>query len=317
MNLRDLKYLIAVAETRHFGKAAERCFVSQPTLSSQIKKLEEQLGIVIFERTNRSVEITSAGEEIIGHARKCIEHADVIVQTAKIHQDPLAGQLRIGAIPTLSPYLIPLIFQPLKKNYPQLHPIFSDEVTRMLESRLDNHEIDVAVLATPVTDKSFEEIPLFDEPFWLIHPPQHALYTKDEITAEDLRSVDMLLLSDEHCLSGQIIEVCRLDQQPKQREMDELRAFGLETLIQFVSTGLGCTLVPALAVHGGRMTGSGVIARKIDVPDACRQIRLIYRRNFPRKKAIHALADTILQTLPNTVRKLHNVEQMDEQAGAV
>ena len=306
MNLRDLKYLIAVAETKHFGRAAERCFVSQPTLSSQIKKLEEQLGIIIFERSNRSVELTPVGQEIINHARKCIEHVDILVQTAKIHQDPLAGQLRIGAIPTLSPYLIPLIFQALKKNYPQLHPIFSDEVTKMLESRLASHEIDVAVLATPVADKGFEEILLFDEPFWLIHPPQHALYTKDEITKEDLQSVDMLLLSEEHCLSRQIIQVCQLDQQPKQREreMDELRAFGLETLMQFVSTGLGCTLVPALAVHGGRMTGSGVIARKIAVPEAFRRVRLVYRPNFPRKKAIHALADTILQTLPNTVRKI-------------
>ncbi|PLY16857.1 MAG: LysR family transcriptional regulator [Sedimenticola sp.] len=304
MNLRDLKYLIAVAESKHFGKAAERCFVSQPTLSSQIKKLEEQLGVTIFERSNRSVELTPVGEAIIDHARRCTEQAEALVQTAKIYQDPLAGQLRIGAIPTLSPYLIPLIFQALKQGYPQLHPVFSDEVTGALESRLSNHEIDVAVLATPARDKGFEEIPLFDEPFWLIHPLQHPLYTKDEITREDLRDVEMLLLSDEHCLSRQIVEICQLDTKPKQRELDELRAFGLETLIQFVSTGFGCTLVPALAVHGGRMTGSGVIARKLEVPEAFRRVRLVYRPNFPRLQALQALAGIILKTLPNTVRKI-------------
>lgn len=304
MNIRDLKYLIAVAETRHFGRAAERCYVSQPTLSAQIKKLEDQLGVVLFERNNRSVELTAVGEDVVECARKCLEQVDAMMQTAKIHQDPLAGPLRIGAIPTLSPYLIPLIYQPLRKSYPQMHPSFADEVTHTLETRLANHEIDVALLATEPSDKSMEEIPLFDEPFWLVHPLQHELYTKDEITREDLATLDMLLLSEEHCLSRQIVEVCHLDSKPKSAEMDELRAFSLETLIQFVSTGFGCTLVPALSVHGGRMIGSGVIARKMEVPEAYRRIRAVFRSSFPRRKAIYALAQVIRANLPNTVSKL-------------
>ena len=301
MNLRDLKYLLAVAELKHFGKAAGHCFVSQPTLSSQIKKLEEQLGVTLFERNNRSVELTPVGEAIVEHARLCIAQVDAMVQTAKIHQDPLAGQLCIGAIPTLSPYLLPLIYQPLKSAYPQMNPIFSDEVTQMLEMRLTNHEIDVALLATDATGKGFGEIPLFDEPFWLIHPPNHPLHTQDVITLTDLRELDMLLLSEEHCLSRQIVEVCQLD-GPRRR--DELRAFGLETLIQFVSNGLGCTLIPALSVHGGRMTGSGVITRQLDSGEAVRRIRLVFRLNFPRRHALEALAEVILQNLPNTVRCL-------------
>ena len=150
MNLRDLKYIIAVAEKRHFGKAAERCFVSQPTLSGQIKKLEDALGIAIFERTNRSVEITPVGEEIVAHARQIMEQADVIEQLARAHQDPLAGPLRIGAIPTLSPYLMPLILAPLKKQLPQMKLVLSEELTDTLLERLHDHEIDAALLATPV-----------------------------------------------------------------------------------------------------------------------------------------------------------------------
>ena len=165
MNLRDLKYIIAVAESRHFGKAAERCFVSQPTLSGQIKKLEEELGVAIFERTNRSVEITPVGETIVAHARQIMEQADVIQQLARAHQDPLAGPLRIGAIPTLSPYLMPLILAPLKKLYPQMKLVLSEELTDTLIERLQNHEIDAALLATPVEEQDLETLPLFDEPF--------------------------------------------------------------------------------------------------------------------------------------------------------
>ncbi|MCP3868614.1 MAG: LysR family transcriptional regulator [Gammaproteobacteria bacterium] len=304
MNLRDLKYLIAVAETRHFGKAAERCFVSQPTLSSQIKKLEEQLGVVIFERTNRSVVVTPVGMAIMVHARKSIEQADAIEQTARLYQDPMAGPLHIGSIPTLSPYLIPLIFQPLKKRYPRLQLIFSDQVTSTLEQRLSSHEIDAALLATPVRDPAFEEIKLFDEPFWLVHPHSHPLYTKEEITRNDLKKLEILLLSDAHCLSKQVMEVCHLTDRNLDGSMEELRAFGLETLIQLVSAGFGCTLVPALTINGSWMTGSGVVARKLEIPEAFRCIRLVYRSSFPRTQALEALIQVIRANLPNTVQVL-------------
>jgi len=149
MNLRDLKYIVAVAESHHFGKAAERCFVSQPTLSGQIKKLEEELDLVIFERNKRSVEVTPVGEVIIAHARKLLEQADAIEQLAQAHRDPLAGSLRVGAIPTLSPYLMPLILVPLRKTYPQMKLVLSEEITGTLLRRLERHEIDVALIATP------------------------------------------------------------------------------------------------------------------------------------------------------------------------
>jgi LysR family hydrogen peroxide-inducible transcriptional activator len=304
MNLRDLHYLVAVAETGHFGRAAKRCFISQPTLSSQIKKLEDQLGVKIFERTNRSVKITPVGEKIIGHARKSIEQTEAINQIAHAHRDPLAGVLRVGAIPTLSPYLTPLILAPLLKIYPKLEFVLTEETTTTLEERLKNHDIDVALLATPVKGDGLTEQLLFDEPFWLIHPPNHPLYIKDEITRADLSNLDILLLSEMHCLSKQVMKVCRLKER-REGIMETLGAFTLETLVQLVAAGYGCTLVPALSIHGGWMTASGVIARKVEIPDAKRQIRMVYRNSFPQMQTLHAFASVIKTHLPNTVHVIN------------
>ncbi|MEJ2423050.1 MAG: LysR substrate-binding domain-containing protein [Candidatus Thiodiazotropha sp.] len=304
MNLRDLKYLIAVAETEHFGHAAAQCFVSQPTLSGQIKKLEEELGVVIFERTNRSVSITPIGSEIVKHAKLILEQADVIRQLAQAQRDPLAGALRVGAIPTVSPYLIPLILMPLKTQYPQMRLVLSEEITDMLTRRLLDHQIDVAILATAVKEPELEVMPLFEEPFWLAHPRDHELYNKDEITRRDLNRLDLLLLADGHCLTDQVMEVCRVKEGMLDNEMADLRAASLETLLQLVGAGFGCTLVPALAVRGAWTTDSGIIARKLGLKDAYRRVQFVYRKTFPRKQAIEALAEVIRKQLPNTVRPL-------------
>jgi LysR family hydrogen peroxide-inducible transcriptional activator len=304
MNIRDLKYIIAVADLRHFGKAAERCFVSQPTLSGQIKKLEAELGVTLFERTKRSVDLTPIGEEIIGYARRVIEQADALIMAAKAHQDPLAGPLRAGAIPTLSPYLVPLILLPLKKRYPQMTLVLFEEITDTLTRRLKNHEIDAALLATPVDDPELVEMPLFDEPFWLAHPVNDPIYNKEEITHEDLEHMNLLILSDGHCLAQQVMGVCGWDHRPQHSEMGDLQAASLETLLQLVGAGFGSTLVPALATRGSWMTDSGIIARKLDLPDTYRRISLVYRRSFPRKKALEAFADVIRENLPNTVTVL-------------
>jgi LysR family hydrogen peroxide-inducible transcriptional activator len=314
MNLRDLKYVIAVAETRHFGRAAERCFVSQPTLSGQIKKLEEELGVTLFERTNRSVEITPVGEDILAHARQMMEQADAIEQLAQAHQDPLAGPLRVGAIPTLSPYLMPLILAPLKKQYPQVRLVLSEEITDTLLARLHNHEIDAVLLATPVDEHDLEMIPLFDEPFWLAHPRQHPLYNKDEITRKDLDHIDLLLLSEGHCLAKQAMEVCRMKERSAQGDMADLRAASLETLLQLVGAGFGCTLVPALAVRGSWTTDTGIIARPLAVKDAYRTISLVFRSSFPRRPAVEALVEVIRDHLPNTVHLLDNSKRRKKKS---
>lgn len=304
MNLRDLKYLIAVAETEHFGEAAARCYVSQPTLSGQIKKLEQELGVTLFERTNRSVSITPIGAEIVRHAKLILEQADVIKQLAQAQRDPLAGALRVGAIPTVSPYLIPLILLPLKHRYPQMRLVLSEEITDMLTQRLLEHQIDVAILATEAAEPELEVMPLFEEPFWLAHPRDHEIYSKEEITRRDLSRLNLLLLADGHCLTRQVMEVCRLKEAAMDNEMADLRAASLETLLQLVGAGFGCTLVPALAVRGAWTTDSGIIARKLDLNDAFRRVQFVYRKTFPRKQALRALAEVIRAQLPNTVRPL-------------
>ncbi len=301
MNLRDLKYIIRVAETRHFGKAAERCFVSQPTLSGQIKKLEAELGVTIFERTKRWVELTPIGAEIVEHARKMMEQADAIEHLARSHHDPLAGPLRIGAIPTLSPYLVPLVLMPLKTRYPQLKPVLIEEITYLLLQHLRKHEIDLALIATPVAEADLDSIPLFDEPFWLAHPHQHPLSTKDKITHKDLEQLDLLLLSDGHCLAQQVMNVCGWEDRPQQGEMGDLQAASLETLLQLVGAGFGCTLVPALATQCSWMTDSGIIARKLELADTYRRVSLAFRHSFPRRQALEAFADLIRENLPNCV----------------
>jgi len=302
MNLRDLKYFTTLAETRHFGRAAARTFVSQPTLSGQIRKLEEELGVALFERTTKSVALTPLGEALLPHARRAVEEADALLQQARAHRDPLIGPLRVGAIPTLAPYLVPLILEPLRKRYPELKLVLSEEITTVLIERLLRHELDTALIATPVEDSELEARPLFEEPFWVALPRRHPFVHKDPITRRDLESLDMLLLADGHCLAQQAMDICRLADRKDSGDHADLRAASLETVLQLVGAQMGATLVPALALRGAWMTDAGVIARPLKVPDAFRRITLIWRKSFPRPAAINALADVITSSLPNTVR---------------
>ena len=304
MNLRDLKYLVAVADTHHFGQAAERCFVSQPTLSGQIKKLEEELGVPLFERTRRSVKTTHRGDAIVAQARQVLEQADALRQLAQSFQDPLSGPLRMGAIPTLSPYLMPLILQPLKKQYPQIKLVLSEELTDTLLTRLGKHEIDAALLATPVEDPVFESMPLFDEPFWLVHPRSHPLSEKKKIIQKDLDGTDLLLLAEGHCLAEQVMEVCHMQERGVHGDMADLRAASLETLLQMVLAGFGSTLLPALALKTVAATDRGLIARQLQLPDTYRRVSLVYRRTFPRRQVLAAFAEVVLENLPDTVHPL-------------
>ena len=306
VNLKDLKYVIAVAETGHFGKAAAHCFVSQPTLSGQIKKLEDELEITIFERTNRSVEITPVGEDILSHARSIMEQADAIKQLAQAYRDPLAGPLRIGAIPTLSPHLMPLVLAPLKKRCPKMKLILSEEMTDTLVERLHNHEIDAALLATTVEEQEYETLPLFDEPFWVAYARDHAFYEKDRIRLRDLTNENLLLLAEGHCLADQAMDVCRVRERQTCGEMADLRASSLETLIQLVGAGYGITLVPALAMRASWATGSGVVAQPLSIANASRRVSLVFRHSFPRRPALQAFADIITDNLPNTVTPASN-----------
>ena len=304
MNFRDLEYLIAVSETLHFGQAAQRCFVSQPTLSGQIHKLEEELGATLLERTNRSVHITAIGQKIVGHARQILEQAEVIRSLGSDQNDLLTGPLRIGAIHTLSPYLVPLFMLELQEQHPELSLELTEATTDQLVAKLRDHQLDGALLATSPPAEDLKEIQLFKEPFWLAHPRDHHFYNQDEVSLADLKDEKVLLLSEEHCLSEQIISACKIDSRDSANPLPRLNASSLETLVQLVGMGLGITLVPALSVHGGRLATDKVILREVSIPQAVRQVRLVYRQTFPRQPALGALSDIISAVLPNTVRQI-------------
>ena len=305
MNIRDLNYILAVAETGNFSKAAEICYVSQPTLSGQIKKLEQELGVAIFERTNRKVEITAVGEEILSHARQIISEAENIKNLAQNYQDPLAGPLKIGAIPTVSPYVMPLVLEPIKEKYPQMRLVLSEERTEQLISRLKHHEIDAALLATETLEQEFESTELFKEPFWVAYPADHRFYEMESVSTEELLKESLLLLAKGHCLADQARSICHMaGNNDPHSEMADLRASSLETLIQLVGAGYGVTLLPALAMSGSWTSGSGVIAQPLDDPNAYRHISLVYRKSFPRRQALAALGNIILERIPNTVKAL-------------
>ncbi len=301
MNLRDLKYLVAVADSCHFSLAAERCFVSQPTLSGQIKKLEAELEVTLFERSKRSVETTQAGQVIVTQARLVLEHAETLQQLAQSFQDPLVGSLRMGIIPTLSPYLIPLLLQPLQKQYPQIKLVISEELTDTLLTRLAKHEIDAALLATSIKHQEFESLPLFDEPFWLAHPRNHPLAKKQKITQQDLDNTDLLLLAEGHCLAEQAMRVCHIHERSTGGDLADLRASSLETLLHLVAAGFGCTLLPALALNTASASDKNIMTRPLQLADTYRQISLVYRRTFPRQKALEAFAELVLDNLPDSV----------------
>ena len=257
--------------------------------------------MTIFERTNRSVEITPVGEQLLVHARRVLEEVEAMQDLATAAQDPLAGPLRLGVIPTLGPYLMPLILPSLRKDYPRLKLVLREEITEQLVARLRRHALDAVLVATPPNDDDLAEIALFEEPFWLAHPATHPLYDKDEIYEEDLPVDELLLLSDGHCLTEQVMTACHLEGVAGH---DDLRASSLETLTQLVGAGFGCTLVPALALRSSWATDTGVILRQVNIANAERRIRLVARKTFPRGQALTALADLIRTHLPNTVTKV-------------
>ena len=304
VNFRDLQYAVAVAEERHFGRAAERCHVSQPTLSGQLRKLEESLGVTLFERTSRSVAVTPLGAAVLVHARRALAEAAAIETLARAHRDPLAGPLRLGVIPTVSPYLMPLVLGPLKRRFPALTPVLVEEVTESLLARLAAHEIDAAIIATTPQAPELNALPLFDEPFWVAYPRGHPLDALEEIAEADLAGVDLLLLTDGHCLRDQVLQVCarpREPSEPSSQRFADLRASSLETLLNMVAAGFGCTLVPALAVRAGELAGRGIVARPLSMATATRPVALWYRRSLPQPQLLEAVADVMVAALPETV----------------
>src|SRR5205823_2387090 len=216
LKLKDLRYLVAVADNRHFGRAAARCFVSQPTLSAQLKKLEQTLGVQLIERAPNNVSLTAAGEEIVARARRILEASEEVVTLARSHRDPLAGRLRVALLPTIGPYLLPRISQALRKSLPRLELQLYEYQTGPMLEKLQGGDIDVGILALPVDLEGLEARELYTEAFIVAMPDQHKLARRESVRAEDLKGETVLLLEDGHCLRDQALEVCsRIGAQEK------------------------------------------------------------------------------------------------------
>ena len=246
MNLRDLRYLVALSEHRHFGRAAAATFVSQPTLSTQIKKLEEELGVALVERTPRKVLLTEAGKEIAARARDVLNEIEQIRAIARRTKDPESGTLRLGIFPTLAPYLLPHVVPRLHTRFPRLELLLVEEKTEVLLKQLREGRLDAAILALPVHDDQLHTEPLFEEPFLLAVPEGHDLTRRRHLHLDDLAEQSLLLLDDGHCLRDQALEVCQL---AGASEKAGFRATSLETLRQMVAANVGITLLPILAVQ--------------------------------------------------------------------
>lgn len=289
MNLRDLRYLLAVAEHEHFGRAAEACEVSQPTLSVQIRRLEESLGVALFERTSRAVVPTPACDQLIGHVRAAVAEMDAMFTVASSLRDPLAGRIRLGIIPTLAPYLLPLVFAPLRDALPMLEVEPWEDQTAALLKRLHAHELDAAVLATEVIGPDLESRVLFAEPFLAALPPEHPLARRDVVAEADLAQ-DILVLADGHCLRDQALEACGGTGALN----GTLRATSLSTLLNMVAAGYGTTLIPALAA--GAAQDTGIVLRPL-AARVGRTVRIAWRTRFPRRAALERVGEVIATRL--------------------
>ncbi|WP_043359961.1 hydrogen peroxide-inducible genes activator [Belnapia sp. F-4-1] len=289
MNLRDFRYLLAVTEYGHFGRAAQACGVSQPTLSVQLRKLEEQLGLALFERDRKTVVPTSACERLIGHVRAAVAEADAILAAARDLCDPLAGNFRLGIIPTLAPYLLPLVFAPLREALPTLTLEPWEDQTLTLLDRLRAHELDAALLATEVDGTEFTSQPLFDEPFLAALPPEHPLAAREVVAESDLAQ-DILVLADGHCLRDQALAACGQGGTLGGALGGTLRAASLSTLLSMVAAGYGTTLIPGLAA--GTAQDMGIVLRPLKERTG-RTVRLAWRSSFPRRAAAEAVGRVI------------------------
>ncbi len=300
LSLTELRYLVAVDEERHFGRAAARCHVTQPTLSAGIKKLESTLGVTLFERTKRTVRATPVGIEIAQRARRVLEEVDGLARLAAREAPPLSGPLRVGFIPTLGPYLLPWLLPALAKAFPALRLRLHEAMTAQLVEALVEHRLDAAFLALPVNVGALAAIPLFDEPFWLLAPASHALAKRARVGEKDLAGERILLLTEGHCLRDQALEICARAEATPDAAGADIRATSLETLRQLVAAGMGCTLIPALAADAqGSPRRTALIPFRRPAP--VRRIALVHRRTYPRPEDLARLAEEVRSVLPEAV----------------
>ena len=292
IKLKDLRYLVAVADSGHFGQAAERCFISQPTLSAQLKKLEEYLGVQLIERQPRGATLTQAGEQIVARARLILSASDEVITIAQTFRDPLAGRLKVAMIPTVGPYVLPQVAPAVHRQMPRLDLLLFEYQTAAMLEKIQTGEIDVGVLALPVENEGLATRKLYDEDFNVALPEHHRLARQSSVRLSDLTDESLLLLDEGHCLRDQALEVCS---RISIHERQDFRATSLETLRQMVAAGAGVTLMPELASGGAYGNARGVIIRPLVRPTPHRQIGAVWRKSSVRIAAIQGFCDVLVK----------------------
>ncbi len=281
MNLRDLHYVLLVAEHKHFGRAAEAAHVSQPTLSSQIKKLEDELGVVLFERDSRNVALTAAGVAIVAEAKMALAHINALRDVAQTYNDPLGGQIRLGVIASLSPFLMPELLERVSLDAPRLDVMVHEGLTDELLARLMNRELDAVLMASDVELEGLQEKALFDEPFWVACAAEHPFADMQSVAVGAIGEDSLLLLDEGHCLRAQALDVCMVDSVD-----NRVKASSLQTLIRMVARNRGVTLLPHLATRQDH----GVVLRPLAGERVFRTVRLVTRKNYLRTGALDMIA---------------------------
>ena len=307
MTLTELRYIVAVARERHFGRAAEICFVSQPTLSVAVKKLEEELGVALFERSSGDVAPTPVGARIVEQAQRVLEQAQAIKEIAKAGKDPLSGPFKLGMIYTIAPYLLPQLVRILHKRAPQMPLVIQENYTRLLREWLKQGDIDAAVLALPFEEPGFAIQPLYDEPFVVALPREHRWASRKSITAGELERETMVLLGAGHCFRDHVLEACPELSRFQTGADGVQRSFegsSLETIRQMVASGIGVTVLPSSSVPPKTPRDSLLAYVPFTRPVPERRVVLVYRKTFPRRQAIDALRQAVLACELNAISKL-------------
>jgi LysR family hydrogen peroxide-inducible transcriptional activator len=313
MTLTELRYLVNLDKERHFGRAAERSFVSQPTLSVAVRKLEDQLGLVLFERSRGEARPTPVGERIIAQARRVLAEAALIEDIAKQGHDELTGPLRFGAIYTVGPYLLPLLVPLLRKRAPRMPLVIEENFTAVLLEQLRANELDVVVVALPVDTQGLQTWALYEEPFVALLPPDHRWSGESAIPAKKLAEEKLLLLGPGHCFREQVIEACPKCIDPDSEGPRPHTGSSLETIRHMVASGLGITVVPRSSVENRPDEPALLVSRPLARPAPGRRVELAWRRTFPRPKAIAALRGAILES---GMKGVQFMPQAQSEAGA-
>src|SRR5580658_3980952 len=297
IKLKDLRYLVTLADTGHFGRAAERCFVSQPTLSAQLKKLEDYLGVQLIERQPKGATLTQAGEQIVARARLILSASDEVITIAQTYRDPLSGRLKVAMIPTVGPYVLPQVAPAVRRQMPRLDLLLFEYQTATMLEKIHGGDIDVGVLALPVAGEGLATRKLYDEDFNVALPENHRLARQASVRIADLEDESLLLLEEGHCLRDQALEVCS---RISIHERQDFRATSLETLRQMVAAGAGETLMPELASRGAYGNARGVAIRPLVRPTPHRQIGAVWRKSTARGAAIQAFCDVLVKHVKRT-----------------